>query len=153
MDWKQYVSVAALLFSLVSFLLTFSLSRTSAVTSVRPVLVFEYSAGEGWSLRNVGNGPALNVLVAMKSNDSDWLQPVRIPALGHDGSFQLRWLGHANVRTLGASYVDIIARAYSSISTNDLSEVYEGNRLREWPESSISAHWKVAPVETPGEGQ
>jgi hypothetical protein len=52
-DWKQYVSVAALLFSLVSFSLTFSLSRTSAMTSVRRLLVFEYTGDEGWSVRNV----------------------------------------------------------------------------------------------------
>jgi hypothetical protein len=145
MDWKQYVSVAALLFSLVSFSLTFGLSKSSAVTAVRPVLVFEYSESDGWSVRNVGNGPALNVLVATKNDDSDWLQPVRIPTLKRDGAFPLNWIGHLNVRTLGASYMDVSARQYSSTSTNDLSEVYEGNRLREWPEKAISAHWKVAP--------
>ena len=145
MDSKQYLSVAALIFSLVSFSLSFGLSRSSAVTSVRPVLVFEYEDTEGWSVRNVGNGPALNVLVAMKSDDSDWLQPVRIPTVKRDGSFRLHWIGSLNIRTLGVSYMDIAARPYSSTSTNDLSEVHEGNHLREWPESQISAHWKLPP--------
>ncbi len=147
MDWKQYVSVAALLFSLVSFALTFSLSRTTAVTSVRPVLVFEYAEPEGWVVRNVGNGPALNVLVAMKDDDSDWSRPVRIPTVKRDGAFELRWLGDVNVRTLGVSYMDIAARVYSSESTNDLSEIHERNLLPEWPEDSITAHWKLPPSE------
>ena len=63
-DWKQYVSVAALVVSVTSFGLTYRLSTQTATTSVQPVLVFEYSGDIGWSVRNVGNGPALNVLLA-----------------------------------------------------------------------------------------
>ena len=94
MDWKQYVSVAALIVSVVSFGLTYSLSARSAVTSVRPVLVIEYSQQDGWYVRNVGNGPALNVIVAMKDKTSDWKMPVRIPPLQKDGRFSLDWVGH-----------------------------------------------------------
>ncbi|MBT9595413.1 MAG: hypothetical protein IV094_05490 [Vitreoscilla sp.] len=144
MDWKQYTSVVALAFSVVSFMLSYSLSSHSAVTSIRPVLVFEYTHEAGWSIRNVGSGPAMNVLVAGKAEGSDWLDPVRIPALQRDGRFPLAWIGHANIRTLGATYVDIADRPYSSVSTNDLSTTSAGNLLRAWPESEITAHWKMA---------
>lgn len=144
-DWKQYISVAAFVFSLVSFSLAYALSTRSATTSVRPVLVFEYTQQEGWSIRNVGTGPALNVLVAGKDEGSDWRSPVRIPPLQRDGRFLLSWIGHPNIRTLGASYTDIEDRPYSSSCTDDLSKVYEGNRLKRWPESQVTAHWKLAP--------
>jgi hypothetical protein len=145
-DWKQYVSVAALVFSLVSFGFTYSLSSRSAVTSVRPVLVFEYDQADGWSVRNVGNGPALNVLIASKSA-SDWQQPVRIPPVQKDGRIALHWLGHLNVRTLGASYADIANRQYSSTCTDDLSRTFDSNELPSWPESQIQAHWKLLPAQ------
>jgi hypothetical protein len=144
MDWKQYTSVAALAFSLVSFGFSYSLSSHSAVTSIRPVLVFEYTHEIGWSIRNVGSGPAMNVLVARKDEGSDWRDPVRIPALQRDGRFPLSWIGHANIRSLGATYFDIADRPYSSVSTNDLSTTTEGNLLRAWSESEITAHWKKA---------
>jgi hypothetical protein len=146
-DWKQYVSVAALVFSLVSFGFTYSLSSRTAVTSVHPVLVFEYAQPDGWSVRNIGNGPALNVLIASKSEMSDWQQPVRIPPLQKDGRIALHWLGHLNVRTLGASYSDIANRQYSSTCTDDLSRAFEGNTLPSWPESQILAHWKLPPAQ------
>ena len=107
--------------------------------------MFEYAQQTGWSIRNVGNGPALNIFVASKDEGSDWRDPVRIPPLQKDGHFSLSWIGHQNVRTLGASYTDIADRWYSSISTDDLSKIYEDNHLKRWPESQITPHWKLAP--------
>jgi hypothetical protein len=141
MDWKQYVAIAALVVSIISFVLTYSLSKRTAVTGVRPVLVFEYTENAGWIIRNVGNGPALNIVVAMKGDNTDWVTPVRIPPLSKDGMFKLAWVGHSNVRTLGAYYSDIAQRRYSSTCTDDLSGTHEGNQLREWPDSEISRHW------------
>jgi hypothetical protein len=53
MDWKQYVSVAALVVSIGSCALSYNLSRSAAITSVRPVLTFQFDVNNGWSLRNV----------------------------------------------------------------------------------------------------
>ena len=143
MDWKKYIAVTALVVSIISFTLTYRLSRQSAVTSVRPVLVFEYSHKDNWGVRNVGNGPALNVIVAKKTDTTDWYNPVRIPPLAKDGQFSLAdWLyDDPNVRTLGAYYCDIVQRKYSSTCTNDLSEIHKGNKLKDWPEKEIKKHW------------
>ena len=146
MDWKQYVSAAALAFSLVTFGFTYSLSARTATTSVRPVLVFEYTEPDGWSVRNVGSGPALNVLIAHKNEGDSWQKPVRIPPLQKDGKLQLRWLGTLNVRTIGANYSDVTNRPYSSTCTDDLSRTFDGNELPSWPEDQIQALWKLAPA-------
>ena len=140
-DWKQFVSIVALLLSIITFGFTYRLSNESAVTSVRPVLIFEYTASDGWVVRNVGSGPALNVVVAMKTEASDWFDPVRVPPLSKDGYFKLTWIGHSNIRTLGAYYSDILDRRYSSICTDDLSTTHAGNQIGEWREADISRHW------------
>ena len=140
-DWKLGISIVALLASVVTFSFSYHLSRQTAITSVRPVLVFEFSDNNGWRLRNVGNGPALNVVVAMKEVDSDWKKPVRIPPISQDGAFKLIMFENWNVKTLGAYYSDINQKVYSSTCTEDLSETHEGNKLKAWPDSEIGRHW------------
>jgi hypothetical protein len=148
MDWKQYTSVAALVVSVVSFSLTYRLSTQTATTSIRPALVFEYNGDTGWSLRNVGNGPALNVVVAEQTNTSVWEYPVRVPPLSKDGKLQLTWIAHRNVRTLGTTYVDLDNRSYSSACTNDLSTTQKGNILGNWPDVEVSRHWQLPKAES-----
>lgn len=144
MDWTKYVSSVALVVSIASFGLSYRLSRDAAITSVRPVLVFQFDVNTGWSVRNVGNGPALDVLVAMRTGDNaDWTQPLRIPPLSNDGEFGLqRWAVYADARTLGATYRDIQQRTYSTTCTDDVSVVQVGNALRTWPDSQIGRHWQ-----------
>ena len=144
MDWKLFVAILAIIVSIISFTLSYQLSKQSSITSMKPVLVFEYTAEEGWIIRNVGNGPALNVVLAMKENKSDWFNPIRIPPLSKDGEFILSWIRHTNIRTLGAAYEDFMQKSYSTTCTDDLSKITEGNVLREWPENEIKRHWQIA---------
>jgi len=100
------LSSTALLVSVVTFALNYRHTRKSAVLTRKPVLVFEYDGEQGWLLRNVGAGPALNVIVAQKRVGGEWFNPVRVPPLSKDGKFLLGWLGHVNTTGLGATYVD-----------------------------------------------
>ena len=143
MDWKLSVAVLAIFVSIVSFTLSYQLSKQSSIASMKPVLVFEYSPDKGWVLRNVGNGPALNVILAMKEDNSDWFNPVRIPPLSKDGEFILSWIRHSNIRTLGATYEDFMQKPYSTTCTDDLSRITEENVLMNWPENEIKRHWQV----------
>lgn len=143
MNWKEYVAAVALVVSIGSCAVSYHLARQTVATSVRPVLVFQYDPNDGWTLRNVGNGPALNVLIALKTDDlADWTEPMRIPPLSKDGQFSLqRWAVYWRSRTLGATYSDIQERVYSTTCTNDLSEIHEGGVLKSWPDSEIRRHW------------
>ena len=107
MDWQKFSSTAALAGSVTSFALSYSLSVKNAssvknaTTSVQPIWVFHYNRERGSSVRNVGNGPALEVLIARRTDDqSDWIYPVRIAPVSRDGEFALKWVEHSNVRTL-----------------------------------------------------
>lgn len=144
--WSVLLSAIAIVLSAVSFIAGHRLAARSAVVAVRPVLVFEYSESEGWSLRNVGNGPALDVVVQHRWETGGWTGPVRVPPLAPDGTFIAAWIGHANVRGLGSSYSDIEARPYSSTTINDLTSTHEGNTLPKWPEQSIGKHWNAKPL-------
>jgi hypothetical protein len=73
---------AALVISLITFVLSYRAATATERRSRLPVLVFVYD-GNRWLLRNVGNGPALGILVAQKhmkgSQAGNWYNPVRVP--------------------------------------------------------------------------
>lgn len=135
------LSLAALVVSMVTFALSYRYTRQSAVLARKPVLIFEYDGGVGWTLRNVGAGPSLNVVVAQKRVGGDWFNPVRVPPLSKEGSLTLRWLSHVNTTGLGATYTDTEQLAYTSICGDDLNSVAEGVLFGPWPEAQMGKHW------------
>lgn len=125
------VSIAAILLSAVTFGLSYRASRAADRRARIPVLVFVYDDGtRGWLLRNVGNGPALNIEVAQKvvrgEQAGSWINPVRVPPIGRDKEVLLSWLGDTNVYGLGAVYEDFLSadegaagRTYTVTYSND----------------------------------
>jgi hypothetical protein len=139
------LSSTALLVSVVTFALNYRHTRRSAVLARKPVLIFEYDGESGWVLRNVGVGPALNVVVAQKRASGEWFNPVRVPPLSKEGKFILQWLNHVNTTGLGATYTDTEQFIYTSTCGNDLSRTFGGALFGPWPESKIGRHWNHPP--------
>ena len=138
------ISVIALIMSVTSVFSSVYFSRLGIKTNVLPALVFIYNVKAGWSLRNVGNGPALNVLVARRlSSDSDWDLPTRIYPIGKGEEVSIPWVGH-NPKLLAVSYQDAHNRTYTSICDNDLTKIQEGKKLPEWDEGSIERIWSIS---------
>ena len=146
---EQSVAILALLVSLASLAYAFSKGQYDQLTSVRPALIFVYEHGTGWMVHNVGNGPAMNIVVAQRErgaaeDGAGWAAPVRIPPLKRDGYFPLHWTAHTNLHALGATYQDMWGRPYTSICARDLNRITRGYRLRQWDESDIVAEWKFS---------
>jgi hypothetical protein len=141
------VAVAALVVSLVSVVISYFASHRTERRSRMPVLVFIYSGQMGWTLRNVGNGPALNIIVAKKKVGGDWFDPKRVPPIGRDHELALAWIGHDNQHGLGASYSDFLkgkyrkSGRYTVTCGNDLNTIRRGTRLPTWKGSNIEAYW------------
>lgn len=135
------IAIFALMFSLVSFGLSFWHSLRSFRAGIRPVLVIAYDSSLGWVLRNIGTGPALNIVVAQRNLDGEWFNPVRSPALAAQTQFVLKWLGHVNDTGIGASYEDFKGKVYSSTCGDDLSRIFVGRTLPDWAGREIGRHW------------
>jgi hypothetical protein len=67
-------------------------ARRAVTRYLRPVLVFIHDRSTNkWSVRNVGTGPALNILVAEKDQKTDpHKRFLRLPTLGKDSEISLR---------------------------------------------------------------
>jgi hypothetical protein len=138
-----FVSAVSVTIALFSFVVNLWLNQRAAIRARKPVLVFMDEPSEGcWVLRNVGNGPALNVLVAERA-EGRWFNPVLIPPFGRDTSFALKWLGRVNVTGLGAIYSDFEDRSYTSTLGGERSRTYEGARLPSWSDAEIRRYWEL----------
>src|SRR5262245_54533050 len=149
------VSIAAIVVSSVTFGLSYRASKAAERRSRIPVLVFVYNGFEGWLLRNVGNGPALNIEVAQKvvrgKQAGSWVNPVRVPPLARDKEIVLSWLGHDNLHGLGAVYEDFLSadegtpgRVYTVSCGNDRNVIMPGRHLPAGSEAEIVASWQAA---------
>jgi hypothetical protein len=138
------ISAISVSIALFSFVLNLRLNQRAAIRARKPVLVFVDEPSEGcWVIRNVGNGPALNVLVAQRA-DGRWFNPVFIPPFGKDGQFPLKWLGRVNVTGLGATYSDFEDRRYTSTLGGERSHTYDGARLPSWDDGEIRRYWELS---------
>jgi hypothetical protein len=121
MKTEEFLSGLALVISVVALGMSVWQAWRGEAISMRPLLVFAYEPDSGWSVRNVGNGPAMNVLVAEKGPSGPWRNPMRLPAISAGGVREINWLDNPNVRSLGATYSDFANRKYTlNVSTISL---------------------------------
>ena len=137
------ISVFALVLSALSFAVNLWVGRRATIRGRKPVLVFIDELDASWTIRNIGNGPALNVLVAQRQS-GQWFNPVRVRPLAKDQTEPLAWLGGANDTGLGAMYSDSEGMKYTSTLGNEVAVSYEGHRLPNWKaESEIRRYWEL----------
>jgi hypothetical protein len=140
------ISIVSVAIAFGAVVLNFALSHRAAVRARKPVLVFVFDTEERhegeWVLRNVGNGPALNVLVAMRA-EGEWFNPVRVPPLARDSSFALPWTARTGSAGLGASYGDFEGRRYTSTLGGEIARAYDGDRLPALDDEEVVRYWQV----------
>ena len=145
MSAATVIAIVSVLIAAVSFVVNYWISHRAAVRAAKPVLVFVDDPERNcWVLQNVGNGPALNVLVAQR-HSGRWFNPVLVPPLGTESTFPLEWLGRINTAGLGATYSDFEDRRYTSTLGGDRSRTYNGSRLPDWADEETRRYWQLRP--------
>lgn len=146
MDERTIISLAALMLSTVSFIVTFARWRRDRLERSRPVLIFEYDHSDGWAVRNLGNGPAMNVTFALKekgieSNEGNWIDYRRLPPIASGGAFKLTWTEHDNAHGFGATYEDILEIRFTTTCGNDINKISRGH-ITAIASGRGLAHWE-----------
>lgn len=108
----EIVSVVALAASFVATTIAVLQTRRIHRLAHTPVVVITYDGNaRRWKAANVGNSPALNIVVAQQDEATgEWYNPVAIPAISAGESTTLEWLGNKGNFSLGARYSDFLAR-------------------------------------------
>lgn len=127
-----FFSSMSLIISLIAVLITLLIFRKTQKSSIRPYIVFfnsEKGMGDktSWCIENVGNGPALNILIAGGTNQFEWNHEdiTLLPAMTCNISKRLQWVKLHGA--LLATYTDICGREYTSICVHNKHTITEGN--------------------------
>lgn len=144
------ISAVISLFALVVSGLAYLFARRNAAIARRPVLVFEWTKTKGWRIRNPGNGPALNIRVALRGPRVGWTESVIVPALASGADFDFSWVKGLNAWMLGAEYEDFLGARYTTICQHDMNLSISGFRLASFtapeknylPKSALR-HWNA----------
>lgn len=84
----------------------------------------------------------MNVVISHQSHEgTEWLEPTRLYPLSDGDEVSITWVGH-NPDKLGVSYSDAHNREYTSITDEDLTEIFAGRELPVWKESDILRVWE-----------
>lgn len=141
-DWSNYatyLNVCIASCNLISFIFlsiliyNYNLRRDSAnekfqLNLSKPILTFETDSDnstgkEIWSMKNIGNGPALNIKVA-EMNEDNWIgNKVVAYHLGKNESKKLIWLTSAGL--ICAMYKDLFDNEYLSVAINDTTTIFD----------------------------
>lgn len=126
------VPIFALIVSVIAITVSVYTFKRIHKTSIKPVLVFSNdieSPAErtSWYVQNVGNGPALNVMVGSGKKEGDWeaANSVLLPALSIQGRVHLDWIRAP--KALVATYSDSFGQNYTSICVGNRNRVVESN--------------------------
>ena len=143
MDPSTLIASVAVIVSVATFVVSLWAGLRAESRARKPVLVFIDQPADGnWVIRNIGNGPALNIVVAQRQ-DGFWFNPVKVPPLGRESSFSLVWLERTNDTGLGTTYVDFEGHAYTSTLGDEIARTYEGHRLPTWRDDEVERYWSL----------
>ena len=136
------ISLIALVLSLIATVSSIYFSNLGLKTNVLPTLVFIYNSANGWSVKNVGNGPALNVIIAHQNHGANkWQAPTRLYPLAAGDKIHIKWVGRSPNKLM-ATYADVHNRNYTSLTDEDLTTIESKSPLIFWDETEISKIWE-----------
>jgi hypothetical protein len=139
---ETIISAVALVISVVALGISIYLSAVGLRTSVLPALVFVYDPEDGWLLRNVGNGPALDPIVSHTEHGSEkWIMPTRIYPIEINARVHLPWLRH-NPDKIVVYYNDVHGRSYRSFVDEDRTQIDSGDFEAVWSPDKVRRVWE-----------
>src|SRR2546422_5115984 len=160
------LSAAAIVISLVSFVINFRSSSAADRRGRMPVLTMKRlpPGEEGIShvlLINVGNGPALNIIFGLaeeiegagskqlrRNVGERWFSPLHLFPIPPGGELSVPHPETSNV--LGVTYTDALGSSYTMKTSQYGTLVLEGRHLPKiWTLNNVPPMWRRPPAERP----
>lgn len=123
----QMFLVASLIVSFMALGLSYYSFRKTQRASIMPVLVFSRVSSNRWQLVNVGQGPAISIVVGDKTQQGDWGSRVRYFPISAGAAVDVDSIHDGD--QLVAVYTDIRGNAYSSICSSSENRFCESNEF------------------------
>jgi hypothetical protein len=120
------IAIISLVLSATAIGLSYYWSHKTHQASIMPVLVFSRKSETRWQIQNVGQGPALAIVVGDREKGGKWGYKVNFYPIAAGAEIELPWLNPSD--ELVASYKDVNGRAYSCVGGMS-EEFYDSNKF------------------------
>ena len=127
-----YAATISVFLSLFAITISVYTAKRAHRTSIKPVLIFSndielLGGNTSWYVKNVGNGPAVNIILVSGPNCQEWITDyiVIIPALATGERHHLDWIPAKGA--LVATYSDAFNRVYTTVCEKNRNRIYENN--------------------------
>jgi len=141
---KFIISIVALLLSLFSLATSYIIYNKQETNTAKPTLVFVYDITTNqWYLRNIGNGPAVNIISFALLTKNEICHPISHPGIGREKEIKLFWLGNFVTPNWGVSYSDYLGNRFTSIIDDNMHTFYEHDLISILPIKKAISHTLV----------
>lgn len=130
MSVEAIIAIISTAISLLAVVVSFYTFHRSLKASSKPVLIFSLRSEALWQLQNVGNGPAVNVLVGEMNVNRDWVNITNCYPLAAGASVPLSWLRHGV--ELAAVYTDVYGGSFTTHCASNWNAVSSRNEFPGW---------------------
>ena len=127
------IATFSLILSVLAIGVSYYSFRKTHKTSIQPILVFinegrDESGNSYWSVENMGNGPAMNVLITGGNHNLSWNndETVLLSAIQRGVRRKVGWIH--SLAALVATYSDAFGREYTTVCVDNRNRVSDGNR-------------------------
>ena len=130
MSASDIIAVVSVLVALVALVISYVTYRGALRAASRPVLVFSMVSTFRWEVRNVGGGPAIDVVIADVRRDGDTESVTNCYSLAAGAASDLNWLraGHE----LAVLYTDVFGREFTTVCNGNTNRITNGRQGRDW---------------------
>ncbi|MBV9416614.1 MAG: hypothetical protein JO363_16640 [Solirubrobacterales bacterium] len=146
------IAGVAVVVSFLTFVWTYWASQRSERRTRMPVLVL-FPDQSGWRLENIGNGPAINIVIAQGRGPAtdgcidihgrvvgrdgcapgeSWCNPIHLRPMATGGSQTVPW--RFSTTGVGVSYTDPLGSVYTLLTSRHGSRVIEKQAIPSWTE-------------------
>lgn len=129
---ESIIAILSMIFSVIAIAVSYYSFRRTHKTSIQPILVFINQGKDElgrsyWYVENMGNGPALNVLITGGNHNLSWShdEVVLLSAIQRADCKRLGWISSLNA--LVATYTDALGQEYTTVCVDNQNRLSQKN--------------------------
>jgi hypothetical protein len=136
------IAALPLVISIVAVLIAYYSYRGSVRSSMRPVLVFSRTPTSWWKVKNVGAGPAINIVIARIGIDEEIDSATACYPLAAGDEYDLPWIRGGP--SLASTYTDVFGGRFTTSCDGNSNTLRSGHRPKLRPTDQQWIHQILA---------
>ena len=123
-------AVVSLIISIITVGVSYYTFQRTLKTGIRPVLVFSRRSSMIWQVENVGNGPAISVVIGAMDRKGNWQTVINCYPISASAKVTLDWIIEGY--EVAVVYTDVYGKTFTTHCHGNRNEIIEKNKFSNW---------------------